>query len=79
MRINELPRCKRCGREIAVIEWGIYRKVLVDPDALWIVPDAEGEEYVRIDGSKICGRETPYEEHGEPAYRMHRRSCGVIG
>lgn len=79
MKINELPRCRRCGREIAVIEWGVYRKAIVDPDAIWVVPDEEGEDFMRVDGSKIRGRESPYsaKECGEPAYRLHRRSCGV--
>ena len=78
MKINELPWCRKCGREIAVIEWGVYRKVLVDPEAVWVVPDEEGEDFVRIDGSKIRGREAFAADNvkPEPAYRMHRRTCG---
>ena len=79
MKINELPTCRRCGRKIAVIEWGIYRKCIVDPAAVMVAADPEGEEFVRIDGSKIRGREVKYEEAvtAEPAYRQHRKTCGL--
>ncbi len=71
-------RCRFCGQEIAIITWGVYRKVVVDAEPVWVLPDAEGEEYVRIDGSKMKGREAdPAEENPEPAYRIHRMSCGV--
>ena len=71
-------RCRKCGREIMVIEWGVYRKVIVDPEAVWIIPSIRGEEFVRIDGSKVRGEES---DDGciqaEPVYRMHRKTCGV--
>ena len=70
-------KCRWCGKEIGVITWGVYRKVVVDAEAVNIVPDPEGEEFVRIDGSKVRGREASFEEGGEPAYRQHRKTCGV--
>lgn len=77
MKINELPTCRKCGRKIAIIEWGIYRKCIVDPAAVMVAADPEGEDFVRIDGSKVCGREVEYEEAviAEPAYRLHRKTC----
>lgn len=69
-------KCRFCGKEIAIITWGIYRKIVVDAVAVWIVPDEEGDEFVRIDGSKMRGRKALAEEQGEPAYRIHRMSCG---
>lgn len=73
--------CRKCGRRIAVITWGVYRKVVVDPEYFMVVPDPESEEeFVRIDGSKIQGREQRNylgDEPAEPAYRMHRRTCGA--
>lgn len=74
--------CRKCGRRIAVITWGVYRKVVVDPEYFMVIPDQEGEDFVRIDGTKIRGKEkrdilddTP----AEPAYRMHRKTCGTNG
>lgn len=71
-------RCRKCGRPVAVITWGIYRKVLVDAAAVDVLPDPYGEDFVRIDGSKIRGREAEIGTPGtEPAYRPHRKTCGV--
>ena len=72
-------KCRFCGKEIAIITWGVYRKIVVDAEAVWIVPDEEGDEFVRIDGSKMRGRKALAEEGGEPAYRIHRMNCGVDG
>ena len=80
MKDNEtVSLCRKCGRPVCVIEARAYRKILVDADPHYIVPDAEGEIYVRIDGSKMRGREADYEgnETAYPAYRMHRETCGV--
>lgn len=71
--------CRKCGKPVCVIEWGVYRKILVDAEAVDVVPDPHGEEFVRIDGSKIRGREVPMESayDYEAAYRQHRKTCGV--
>ena len=80
MREKEMT-CRKCGQRIAIITWGIYRKVVVNPECYMVVPDPESEEeFVRIDGSKIQGREQRNylgDEPAEPAYRMHRRTCGA--
>ena len=60
------------------ITWGIYRKVVVDAEAVMVAADPEGEEFVRVDGTKVQGKEIdPYEYTGpmEPAYRIHRKNC----
>ena len=70
--------CRKCGKPVGVIEWGIYRKVLVDAEAVDVVPDPHGEEFVRVDGSKIRGRAAqPGTLQTEPAYKPHRKTCGV--
>ena len=69
-------KCRKCGERIAIISWGVYRKAVVNPGAVMVVPKDGGEEFIRIDGSKLLGREARYEEGGEPAYRMHRKTCG---
>lgn len=71
--------CKVCGRPIGIITWGIYRKTVVDLMPVMVAADPEGEDYVRIDGSKVQAREVPFDYAGpaEPAYRMHRKSCGT--
>lgn len=69
--------CKFCGKKIAVITWGIYRKSVVDAEVVDVIPDPDGEDFVRYDGSKIRGREAEIGTIGtEPAYRIHGRSCG---
>ena len=76
MSRDTVTKCKFCGKPIGIITWGIYRKVVVDAEAVDVVTDEEGEEFVRIDGSKVRGREAEIGTVGsEPAYRIHRRNC----
>ena len=74
---DSFKTCKFCGKKIGIITWGVYRKIVVDADAVLVKADKEGEEFVRIDGSKIRGIEVPYErsDDSEPAYRPHRKNC----
>ena len=75
---DSFKKCRICGKPIGVIEWGVYRKVTVDAEAVAVVPDPEGEDFIRIDGSKIRGREAePGTLQTEYAYRQHRKTCGV--
>ena len=78
MKGDGIKRCKWCGKEIAVITYGIYRKCVVDAEAVDVYADIDGEEYVRIDGSKVRGFEAGLDcvFQTEPAYRLHRMSCG---
>ena len=72
-----IQKCRFCGKPIAVITYGIYRKSVVDAEAVDVVPDENGEDFIRIDGSKIRGREADIGALGkEPAYRIHGHSCG---
>lgn len=78
MKGDSFKRCRWCGKQIGVITWGVYRKVVVDAEAVYVVPDEYGEEFVRVDGSKVRGREAgPGEIQAEPAYRPHRKTCEV--
>ena len=78
MSAQGVSKCRKCGRMINVIEWGIYRKDIVDAEAVEVVEDPEGEEFVRIDGSKVQAREAEPGTIGcEYAYRPHRKTCGV--
>ena len=74
-------KCRKCGRPVSVITFGIYRKVLVDAEAVPAVADMSGEEFVRMDGSRMRGREIPMgtitEKVPEYVYRPHYRTCGV--
>lgn len=75
---NDLYTCKYCGRKIGIITNGIYRKTVVDAEAVMVIADPEGEMFLRVDGTKLRAREAAYEEEGaEPAYRPHRKNCGV--
>ena len=74
---DAIQKCRFCGKPIAVITYGIYRKSVVDAEVVDVVPDPNGEDFVRIDGTKIRGREAEIGTLGtEPAYRIHGRSCG---
>lgn len=66
--------CKKCGKPVGLIESRLYRKILVDAEAVEIKPDAMGEQYVTMFGVKLRGREVKYPEKGTKAYRPHR--CG---
>lgn len=70
--------CKKCGKPISIITWGIYRKSIVDAEPVWVRADANGEEYVRIDGCKLKALPVEIDGEGkaEPAYRLHGKSCG---
>ncbi len=70
--------CRFCGKPIAIITWGVYRKAVVDAVPVWVEANPEGEDYIRIDGSKVRGFEVDYisDSTSEPAYRMHGKSCG---
>ena len=74
---SAINTCRFCGRPIGVITWGIYRKVVVDAEAVDAVPDENGEVFIRFDGSKMRGREVPLDSEAdhEAVYRPHRISC----
>lgn len=70
--------CRKCGRMIDIIEWGVYRKIVVDAVPYYVMADPNGEQFVRIDGSKVMAKEVPFETDGtEPAYKPHK--CGGRG
>lgn len=85
---DTVTRCRKCGKPVWVITWGVYRKVLVDAEEVGIIPAAAGEEFVRIDGSKVRGKEIDPKKafamtRGTSknfvayVYRPHRKTCGV--
>lgn len=70
-----MKTCRKCGLMIDVIEWGVYRKTVVDAVPYYVIADPQGEQFLRIDGSKLMAKEMPFETEGtEPAYKPHR--CG---
>ena len=76
---DAIKTCRFCGQQIAIITWGVYRKAVVDAEYVEVVPDEHGEDFIRIDGSKIKGREVEIgKENAEPAYRMHGKTCGRV-
>ena len=74
MKSTGMKICRKCGLMIDIIDTGLYRHEIVD-DAVpyYVVPDPEGEQFLRIDGTKIQAKEMPFEKEGtEPAYKPHR-------
>ena len=52
---DSVKRCKFCGKPIDIITWGVYRKAVVDAEAVMVRADPDGEEFIRVDGSKVRG------------------------
>ena len=87
MRKNEtFKTCRNCGAPVAVIERAVYRKILVDAEAVAVRVSSKGQEFIRVDGSKVKG--IPMEmfeplqyaldpDEFEYVYRIHR--CGGAG
>ena len=76
---DTVKACRFCGKPVAIITWGIYRKIVVDAEAVMVEANPQGDEFVRIDGSKVKAFEVDFiSDSGtaEPAYRPHRWSCG---
>ena len=77
---DSFKRCKSCGRMIGIIKERAYRKIVVDAEAVLVMPDKLGDSFIRVDGTKIRGREADFEEKAafgtpggpEYAYRPHR-------
>ena len=80
MKSTPIKICKKCGREIFIIPAKMYRSITVDADAIPVVADSLGEEFIRVDGTKVKARELKIDEeaHGEEyAYRPHKWTCGI--
>ena len=78
--MNKARTCRKCGKPIDVITQRLYRKIIVDALPVMVVPDRLGDEYIRLDGSKMRGIVAPMDiEHSkelaEGVFRPHR--CGV--
>lgn len=77
---DTVRKCRRCGNPICVISCGMYRNVLVDAEAVTVIPDMSGECFIRVDGTKMRGREVQMDEtvqRAEYVYRPHAKTCGV--
>lgn len=80
---DSFKRCRKCGKMIGIIRERAYRKILVDAEAVLVMPDKLGDTFIRIDGTKMEGREVFIDVDSltgtlpghEYAYRPHR--CGV--
>ena len=77
---DSFKKCKCCGQLIGIIKERAYRKIIVDAEAVLVMPDKLGDSFIRVDGTKIRGREADFEEKAafgipggpEYAYRPHR-------
>ena len=81
MKNTPIKICRKCGRPIYIIHERLYRTIVVDADALEVVVDPLGDEFVRWDGSKLRARAIGRDEiveGAEFAYRPHAKTCGVV-
>ena len=79
MKNNKVKICRQCGKEICIIPQRMYRSVIVDAEAVEVVADRLGDEFIRFDGTKVKAREIKPDEivkGAEFAYRPHRKACG---
>lgn len=79
MKNTQIKICRKCGKEILIIPQRMYRSIPVDAEAVEVIADSLGDEYIRWDGTKVRARAVKPEEELpgiEFAYRPHRWSCG---
>ena len=63
MKDTPVKICKHCGKEILIITKRLYRYITVDAEAVEVVPDPKGEQFIRfMDGSKIKARPISMDE-----------------
>lgn len=81
MKTTPIKICKKCGKEILIIPQRMYRSITVDADAVPVIADPLGDEYIRpYDGTKVKARALKIDEivEGEEyAYRPHKWSCEI--
>ncbi len=68
---------RKCGRRIDIIKARAYRHIIVDAFPVVVLPDPFGDEYIRLDGTKMRGTPAPMDsEHSKEAaegvFRPHR-------
>ena len=49
-------RCRGCGAEVIWIRTSMGKKMPVDPEPVWVLPETGGDSYVMPDGSLVTGR-----------------------
>lgn len=79
MKSTPMKICRKCGKEIYIIPERMYRSIPVDAEAVEVIADSLGDEYIRWDGTKVRARAVKPDEELpgiEFAYRPHRWSCG---
>lgn len=79
MKSTQIRICRKCGKEIYIIPQKMYRSIPVDAEAVEVIADSLGDEYIRWDGTKVRARAVKPDEELpgiEFAYRPHRWSCG---
>ena len=80
---DSFKRCRKCGKMIGIIRERAYRKILVDAEAVLVMPDKLGDTFIQVDVRKLKGREADFEEKaaygvpGGPEYAYRPHSCGV--
>ena len=76
---DSFKKCRHCGKMIGIIRERAYRKIIVDAEAVSVVPDKLGDSFIRVDGTKMRGREVTISldslapiPGGEYVYRPHK-------
>lgn len=80
MKSTPIKICKHCGKEILILSERMYRSIVVDAEAVAVVADPLGDEYIRLNGTKVKARALKIDEfdnRSEYAYRPHKWTCGV--
>lgn len=73
--------CKKCGKPVEIITQRLYKKIIVDASPVLVMPDPLGEEFIRMDGTKMRGttqhRWDDDRKICEGVFRPHYRTCGM--
>ena len=80
MKDTRVKICRKCGQPIYIIPQRMYRSIPVDAEAVEVVADTLGDEYIRWDGTMMRARKIGRDEivqGAEYAYRQHSKTCGI--
>lgn len=74
---DNTKKCRFCGKEIGIITYGIYRKCVVDAEAVTVVASPDGDEYIRVDGTKLKARRSRTTQKRKARNRPTGRTGGA--
>ena len=79
-------RCRGCGSEVIWVKTIVNRKKMpIDAEPVWVLPDSSGKTFIREDGTMVTGRKIGDAWDDDPdanvieAHESHFATCPVGG